>query len=271
MKCIFFAEEKTYLENLMAQLDSIADMQMDREGFLDALSVIRFLQQETANVLILDFDAQFHQFSPGELIQILRDIQPSLYVIAVTQYITLAVEAFKARVNAFLVKPIFPNDLKNELTYYLHSHAMMLPRRIYAKTFGNFGLFIDGKPLAFRRAKAKELLAYLIDRRGSFVTNGQAISILWEDRENDHVTNSMYRTVVASMRSTLKDNGIEFILIKQRNNLAVDTEKFECDYYRFVEGKPTFGNDFVGEYMVNYDWAESTTALLQNKFLHPLK
>lgn len=35
----------------------------------------------------------------------------------------------------------------------------------------------------FERSKSRELLAYLVDRRGSAVTSGELRAILWEDAE----------------------------------------------------------------------------------------
>ena len=40
---------------------------------------------------------------------------------------------------------------------------------------------MNGAPLAFGRAKAKELFACLIDRRGAGLTTREACSLLWED------------------------------------------------------------------------------------------
>ena len=38
--------------------------------------------------------------------------------------------------------------------------------RICIRTFGYFDVFVEGKPIAFRNKKSKELLALLVDRRG---------------------------------------------------------------------------------------------------------
>lgn len=254
------------MDYLMTQLNN-ADNSIEKKGFLTPEAVIDFFRGNSADGLVLDLDMEFSSLTSELLVRVLRDIQPSLYVIAVTQYITLAVEAFKIRANAFLVKPVFPDDLKKELDYYQKIHSAPSFKRILIKTFGNFDVFVDGRPLMFKRAKAKELLAYLVDRRGSFITNGQAISILWEDRLNDQPTSSMYRTILASLANTLETMEIGHILVKRRNNLAVDVTKFECDYYRLIEGRPLPGDIFTGEYMANYGWAESTAATLQSQFM----
>ena len=59
--------------------------------------------------------------------------------------------------------------------------------------FGYFDVFIDGKAVAFRNKKSKELFALLVDRKGGFVTSDEAISFLWEDEPVNSVTLARYR------------------------------------------------------------------------------
>ena len=66
-----------------------------------------------------------------------------------------------------------------------------------------------------------------------------------------------------SMRTGNTD--CEDAVIKGRNQLSVDTEKFSCDYYQFLNGESSAINAFVGEFMTQYSWAEITTASLQGK------
>ena len=54
--------------------------------------------------------------------------------------------------------------------------------------------------------------------------------------------------------------GIEDILIKTWNHLAVDISKIKCDAYEYEQGDLVAINSFHGEYLVNYSWAEFTTA-----------
>ena len=40
-------------------------------------------------------------------------------------------------------------------------------QNIFIKTFGGFDVFVDGKQVHFSSEKAKEMLAVLVDKRGS--------------------------------------------------------------------------------------------------------
>ena len=45
-------------------------------------------------------------------------------------------------------------------------------------------------------------------------------------------------------------------MIKGYNKYGVDKTKFGCDLYEYLEGNPIAINNFNGEYMVQYEWAE---------------
>jgi len=132
-------------------------------------------------------------------------------------------------------------------------------------TFGNFDVFINEKPLVFGRLKAKEALAYLIDRKGSFVTTAELAAILWEEREYDRSLQNQTQVIISSMMKTLKDNGISDIIIKKRNQIAVDKSKIKCDYYDFLNREASVVYAYGGEYMSKYSWAEITAGELSMK------
>ena len=110
--------------------------------------------------------------------------------------------------------------------------------------------------------KAKELLAYLVDRRGSSVTTGEAYAALFEDAEDTPSGKSYFRTILHELIAALKKAQAEEILVKGHNSFAVDPETFDCDYYRFLQGDPAAVNAFQNDYMQSYSWAEIRNAEL---------
>jgi two-component SAPR family response regulator len=132
------------------------------------------------------------------------------------------------------------------------------------QTFGNFDVFYDDKPLYFSRSKAKEIFAYLIDRNGAYVTISEIAATLWEGREYDKSLPDQIRVNIASMQKTFKENCVENIIIKKYNQIAVDKEKIQCDYYEFLKMNVSAVNAYNGEYMTNYGWAEMTAGHLKN-------
>ena len=137
--------------------------------------------------------------------------------------------------------------------------------RIRAQTFGNFEIFVDDKPLHFSLSKTKELLAYLVDRRGAAVNTGELCAILWEQRPDSLSVRSHLRTLISDLSRTLSLAGTGDILIKRRNSFAVDCEKLDCDLYGFLRQEPDAINTYMGQYMMQYTWAEMTLGELERQ------
>ncbi len=187
---------------------------------------------------------------------------PNAHIVFVTGYTEYAVKAFKLKATGYLVKPIDVDDLRAELEY-VKSHtdsAQQTKRRknLFIQCFGNFEVFLDGKPLSFHRKKSKEVLAYLIDRKGATVSISEIASILWEDGVFDISRTNQIHTFLHDLAKTFKAVGEDNILIKSRNAVSVDTSKFDCDFYDCIKGDPAAINEYTGEYMLQYSWAELT-------------
>ena len=135
-------------------------------------------------------------------------------------------------------------------------------KMVFIRTFGYFTVFVDGRPIAFRNKKAQELLALLVDRRGGFVTAGEAISVLWENEPVNEVTRSRYRKVYYRLKRELEEKGVEDILITEDRMRRLDRSKVICDMYELLENNKEYVQTFAGDYMLDYSWAETTAAEL---------
>lgn len=187
-------------------------------------------------------------------------VKPDIHIIFVTGYADYAVDAFAMHATGYLLKPVTEEAVSRELTFVYSGRPS--EKRIQVKTFGGFDVYADGQPVRFGRAKAKELLAYLVDRRGSSVTTGEAYAALFEDAEDTPSGKSYFRTILHELIAALKKAQAEEILVKGHNSFAVDPETFDCDYYRFLQGDPAAVNAFQNDYMQSYSWAEIRNAEL---------
>ena len=134
-------------------------------------------------------------------------------------------------------------------------------KRVQIKTFGEFAVFADGKPVDFRYSKSLELFALIVDRRGKKVDNGMIRRMLWQesDREADH--SSYISTLKKEIVQTFSARGITDIFLQEDRSISLVIDRVECDYYDYVEDK--IGNmKYNGIYMEQYSWAESTAGLL---------
>lgn len=141
---------------------------------------------------------------------------------------------------------------------------------LYIRTFGYFEVFLDGEALLIHNAKAKELLALLVDRRGAFVSQGDIISCLWENDPVNKVTLARLRKTAMLLRNALKEYGIEDLIESRKGLRRLNTKKVECDLYHYLSHKPEYQHLYRGTYMANYSWGELTIDELERERFHVL-
>ena len=163
------------------------------------------------------------------------------------------------------MKPVTSEAVKIELENLRNPIEWSNEKRIRILTFGNFDVFIDGTPLKFERKQAKEILAYLVDKRGTSATYSELAAMLWEDEEYDRTKQKNLQVYIASLVKTLHSVDVKDLILKSRQGILVNTKIVDCDYYRFLEGDVRAINSFTGQYMSSYSWAEFTVGYLENQ------
>lgn len=229
-----------------------------RQG--EALS---FASQNQIDVAFLDIE--MGGMNGLETAKRLKELQPDIHIIFVTGHEKYAVEAFAIHATGYLLKPVMPYDIQRELTF-LYGVSERTANKVYIQTFGGFSVLVNGEPLRFRRTKTKELLACLVDRRGADITTREACNILWEDGVYNRSRKNYFQLLLADLRDTLRQAGIENILVHRRNSLAVNPKSFECDSYRFLDGDALAVNSYRYNYLPSYSWAEFTIGTLEKNY-----
>ena len=198
------------------------------------------------------------------LARMIQKLQPRCNIIVVTEHPEHALEALQMFVSGFLLKPAGEADVRAVLANLRYPPAEA-PAGIKIQCFGNFEIFVGGRPLAFKRSKSKELLAYLVDRNGAACTNGEMLAVLWEDRPDTASLHSHLRNLIFDLNHTLEGAGVTGLLVRGRSMLAIDTGKVDCDYYNYLRGDRSSANTYRGEYMTQYSWAEVTRSALRQQ------
>lgn len=251
MRFLAVDDEDLALQNLMDAIREAAPT-CELTGFTSPREAAAYARANTLDVAFLDIE--LGSANGLTFAKELKELQPNLRIIFVTSYDQYAVDAFAVRATGYLLKPVTSEDIRRELTFAYGAPPRAAQVRV--QTFGGFDVFADGKPLVFNRAKAKELLALLVDRRGNVVTTREACAVLWEDRPYTRLQKNYFQTVVSDLRATLRDAGMEDILVKSRNALSIAPAKLDCDSYRFLDGEVRAINSYRGVYMRSYSWAE---------------
>lgn len=252
-------DEKLALANLVAELKKVFVNQKiyDFLSSSNALSFITEMKEKNENIDYIFMDIKMPNINGLEMSKIVKNLFPKTKIFFCTAYSEYSLEAWNMKVKGYILKPISAQKIEEVLQEMVGNwKEEPVENLIKVKTFGDFEVFLNGKPVEFERSKAKELLAYLVDRKGTSVTTERIASILFEDRDYDRTVKNMTTTIISSLRKTLKKYDIEYILVKSWNQIAIDVNKIKCDAYDFEKYDLLAINSYEGDYMYGYSWAE---------------
>lgn len=199
-----------------------------------------------------------------ELVRLIRKFYPQVDVMVMSHSAQYALEAYEVFVSSYFVKPLTEKNVRESLANlrYYSQRPHLEKARLQIHCFGNFEVFWQGMPLQFQRSKTKELLAYLVDRRGAFCTIGELLGILWEDKPDSDSQRSQVRNLIHDLKKKLEEMGQEKVILRRRNEIAIHCSMVDCDYFSYLRGTREAIELYHGEYMKQYSWAEMTTAVL---------
>ena len=106
------------------------------------------------------------------------EICPDIKIVFITGY-AQDIESIKTRIGknfyGFCYKPYDSATIKAILTSLVNEG-----KNVKFKALSHFDCFIGNSAVDFPRAKSKELLALLVDRRGAIISMEEAVSYLWK-------------------------------------------------------------------------------------------
>ena len=231
----------------------------------DVQSALNTAKEKRIDVAFLDI--HMPEMSGVELARELKLLNPKINIIFATGFSEYMKEGIDLRMSGYILKPVTPEAVKTELENLRNPIEWSAQKRIRILTFGNFDVFVDGAPLKFERKQAKEILAYLVDKRGTSATYAELAAMLWEDEEYDRTKQKNLQVYIASLVKTLLSVDVNDLILKNRQGILLNTKIVDCDYFRFLEGDTRAINSFTGQYMSAYSWAEFTTGYLENQLL----
>ncbi|MBQ0017728.1 MAG: response regulator [Clostridiales bacterium] len=187
----------------------------------------------------------------------LQKTNPKINIIFCTGYSEYALDALNINCSGYLMKPISEDAVRKAVDTVRYSLPDSEDDKIKVRCFGNFDISYRGKPLKFKYNKTKELVAYLIDRKGAEVSKNEVSAILFEDDEHDAYLSKLRKDLIDTTEMLHVD------LIRTRKGyVAINRDAVTCDYYDYLDGDEAAADKFRGEYMAQYSWAEETLAEL---------
>lgn len=251
MKVICLDDEKIILQGMIINCKKVEAI-TEVIGFNNAKSLMEYLENNTADVIFSDINMP--DMNGIDIAKWLRENHPEINVVFTTGYTEYTNQAIRANAKGYLLKPISREMIEDEINYFLNDNE--LNKRVVVKTFGNFDIKVDDKPLVLSN-KAKETLAYLIDRNGSAVTRKELASIIYEDDSYSRTIQSYITKIFAELKKVLEEHKLEDLLIIDQNSYSINTKLIICDSYEYLKGNKKYKNAYHGEYMLQYYWGDT--------------
>ena len=226
--------------------------------FSKASEAMAFAETTQIDIAFLDINMRF--MNGIEMAKVLIARYPKCNVIFCTGYQEYALDAFGTYCSDYLLKPISIEKVRNSLGHLRHSPPKE-KHRVELVCFGNFDVLCDGRSVAFKYKKTRELLAYLTDRNGAEVTTQEIMAAIFEDSQVSYFSN-----LRLDLLDTFAKLGVTDVISAAYGRMQVIRDHVTCDYFDYLDGK---GAVFHGEYMSQYSFAEPTLGMLiaeENKF-----
>ena len=255
MIAIAVDDERPMLQALAEAVEASPDIRQ-LHTFGSCSSALEWLQCNAANVAFLDISMR--GMGGLALAEKISQMQPSCKIVFCTGYEQYALDAIHLHCSGYLIKPITAQAVQKELDHI--KRQPMSDKKLTVKCFGSFEVLCNGRMLTFKRTKAKELLAVLVDRNGAGMTGKQICAVLWQEDSDDSKNMDYFRHLMQDLRNTLDAVGAGGVLCYEQYQYRIDPAQINCDYHNYLQyGTPAF----FGEYMTQYSWAEGTCGLLR--------
>ena len=222
--------------------------------FDSGLTALADARKQEADIAVID--TELPELGGLDFGQYLQELYPDVNLIYLSSDKAAGYTALRQHASGILAKPVAEPELVRELEDLRHPSVMKNHKRLFAQTFGNFELFVDGKPIAFKYNRTKELVAVLINNRGAQTSNGEIIASLWEDDGDPEKKASYLSNLRQDLQNTFTKLKLNGLILKQRGSLAIATDRIECDLYDWLEKKQESKSHYLGDYMNQYSWPE---------------
>ncbi|MEI7885362.1 MAG: response regulator [Clostridia bacterium] len=225
-------DEKHVLERFARMVEKIKDVELCGL-FETGEQLLDFLSEEQLDAVFLDIEM------PGinglQLAQELLELDEKMEIVFVTAFNQYAVEAFDVQAVDYLMKPIILERLEKILRRLLRPRSILEKTTLpYMQCIGSFEMYINGKALSWKNSKAKEVLAFLVHKKGIPLNWEQIADAVWPEY-NAEKAHANFHATTYLLRKKLADIGFSFILENSRGNYRIVQEQIKCDIYQLEE------------------------------------
>ena len=221
------------------------------------------IKEKTIDIAFIELESK----ADIEFSKKVKEKNPVVNIIFMSKTKEHSYDAFRMYASGYILKPITKKEVEENIDHLRFQIHNMSSKKARVQCFGKFEIFVNEKQVKFARERAKELLAYLVDRNGAMCSSDEIMATLWQDREPDKSLKQQVRNLIYDINKTLKKYDAQDIIIRENQIIGIDRSKIECDYYNFQMGDPKALQSFRGEYMSQYsEWSYAMESNLQKYF-----
>jgi two-component system, LytTR family, response regulator len=230
--------------------------------------ILNDLKKEKIDVAFLDIEMA--SLNGLDLAEAILSTQPSIQIVFVTAYSEYAVKAFEIDSVDYLLKPVMTKRLETTINRLIAKIDKKKDIQIKEATkkpliitcFNEFQVFQDHQPVQFKTAKVKELFAFLLTHKNSYIHRDVIIESLWP--EQDYKKSKIHlHTCLSHLRKKLELLGYSNCIHFSNQSYSISIEPLQCDISDFVN---TFENlDMIDE--MNIKVVEETTKLYTGPYM----
>lgn len=266
LRAILVDDEPVILNKLTSILQGNKHIQLIG-AYADPLAALRDIAEAAPDCAFLDIEM------PGlngiELAERILSIAPDTEIVFLTAYNHYASQAFDVNAIDYLLKPIRPERLErtvSRLLKIMDAKPKLQESNCKIRCFGMLEVTMDNIAIKWGRSRVRELLAYLLEHEGRWLTKYRLCEELWSGYSPE-LALSYLQTCLYALRKSLRQAGCEQIEIHYSNDRYVltvkdahwDIRQFDKEYEVFmksgsVEAARQALSCCRGEYLEGEDW-----------------
>jgi two-component SAPR family response regulator len=230
------------VDDEMHALERFAKIVLDMEQielcglFETEEQLLSYLKEHPLDAVFLDIEM------PGinglQLSEQILDLNEDIDIIFVTAFNQYAIEAFEVQAVDYIMKPLTEERLSKTISRLLKKQkairAIICNGKPMLQCFGSFEVLVDGKAITWKNTKAKEILAFLVHKKGEPVNWEKIADAVWPDYDAEKAHTNFHATTYL-LRKRLAQAGVLQILENSRGNYRILTDQVNCDIYQLEE------------------------------------
>lgn len=272
LRAILVDDEPVILEKLKSMLAGNEELEVvgTYTNPLEALENAALVRPDCAFL-----DIEMAGLSGIELAELLASLNPDIAVVFITAYNHYASQAFEVNAMDYLLKPVRPERLEKAVIK-LCEKIFRVPQTqestCVIRCFGAFEVIASGRTIKWSRSRSRELLAYLLQNEGRWLSKYKLCDELWMDSPPERAL-AYLQICLHALRKTLREAGCTQLEIEYSSDRYIlrlkeadwDLRKFETAYNEYLrtgsaeaaERALRYGG---GEYLEGEDWPWSDLA-----------